>query len=171
MSQEKDKLLAHSLADFFNDPLHQNVLIQILDASRDRHVSLRLVDWICTTYSKEHRMLFPKSDGSIVDIHSSYKSHLRSYGKSRFDIFRRGKKTTMKCGDKELETTLAQLNFIRWLINHQVVDYLETHREELMHLQKQDTNDENPGESSSKKPTKRKKGYHLSNLQARVIFE
>jgi len=172
MPQQKDSLLLASLGEYFKNPLHNAFLKQILDSSRQNHVSLRLIDWICTTYSKQHRMLFAKSDGSIVDIHNSYKAHLRSYGKSRFDIFRRCKKTTIKCGEHEVETTLAQLNFIRWLINNQVVQYLEEHRDQLMLLQKQELQQSNEGqEETSRKKPKKKRGYHLSNLQARVIFD
>lgn len=173
MTQQKDALLSQSLAQYFEDPLHGRLLVQILDSTRPEHVSLRLIDWVCTTYSKQHRMLFARSNGSIVDIHNSYKSHLRSHGKTRFDIFRRGQKMTTKVGDTEVETTLAQLNFIRWLISHDVIWFLEEHRSALMDLQKEEmqkpVKDESP--VGEKKPTKRKKGYHFSQLQARVSFD
>jgi hypothetical protein len=125
---QKDALLQQSLEQFFSDPLHAVHLKNTLDPSRERHISLRLIDWICTTYSKKHRLLFARPNGSIVDIHSSYKSHLRSFGKNRFDIFRRGKKITIPVDGGTIETTLAQLNFIRWLINHDVLTYLEENK-------------------------------------------
>ena len=163
---EKDALLLRSLRHFFGDPLHGAMLKRTLDPTRDQHVSLRLIDWICTTYSKQHRLLFARSNGSVVDIHSSYKSHLRSYGKSRFDIFRRGKKISINVDGEVIETTIAQLNFIRWLINHDVLAYLEENKEKMIELHAQ-----TPEKDSSGKKTKRKKGYHMSNLNARVVFD
>lgn len=165
---EKDALLLRSLQHFFSDPLHGAMLKNTLDSSRDNHVSLRLIDWICTTYSKQHRLLFARSNGSIVDIHSSYKSHLRSFGKGRFDIFRRGKKINIDVAGTNIQTTLAQLNFIRWLINHDVLTYLEENRERMVEMQKESQHPET--EAEGPKP-KKKKGYHMSKLAARVVFD
>lgn len=164
---QKDALLKQSLEQFFSDPLHAVHLKNTLDPSRERHISLRLIDWICTTYSKKHRLLFARPNGSIVDIHSSYKSHLRSFGKNRFDIFRRGKKITIPVDGGTIETTLAQLNFIRWLINHDVLTYLEENKARLLELQKESTQ---PRDTDGQKQP-RKKGFHMSQLNARVVFE
>ena len=165
---EKDALLLHSLKNFFSDPLHATMLKKTLDPSREQHISLRLIDWICTTHSKQHRILFARPTGSIVDIHSSFKSHLRSYGKNRFDIFRRGQKISIDVDGQTIETTLAQLNFIRWLINHDVLVYMEDNKEKMieLHAQEKGTNTDTTG-----KKTKRKKGYHMSQLNARVVFD
>lgn len=164
---EKDALLYRSLEQFFSDPLHAVHLKNTLDPTRERHISLRLIDWICTTYSKQHRLLFARPNGSIMDIHSSYKSHLRSFGKNRFDIFRRGKKISIRVDGDTIETTLAQLNFIRWLINHDVLTYLEENKTRLMDMQK---DAQKPRDENEQKPSK-KKGYHMTHLNARVVFE
>lgn len=169
MTEMKDALLLQSLRHFFGDPLHGAMLKRTLDSTRDQHVSLRLIDWICTTYSKQHRLLFAKSNGSVIDIHSSYKSHLRSYGKSRFDIFRRGTKLTIDVDGETIETTIAQLNFIRWLVTHDVLVYLEENKDRLLEMQRESQKKEEDADGD-KKP-KRKRGYHMSKLNARVVFD
>jgi len=115
--------------------------------------------------------MFARSNGSVVDIHSSYKSHLRSFGKSRFDIFRRGKKITIPVDGVDIETTLAQLNFIRWLINHDVLVYLEENKDRLLELQKDAQTTESTEANGEKKKVKRRKGYHMTNLTTRVVFD
>jgi len=169
---EKDKMLLRSLKEFFSDPMHAAILRKTLDPKRSEHISLRLVDWICTTYSKQHRLLFARSNGSgVVDIHASYKSHLRSFGKSRFDVFRRGQKIELQMGGGDpLETTIAQLNFFRWLITHDVLVYLEENKEKILDLQKA-SQASGEQENGSKTKEKKKKGYHMSQLQARVVFD
>lgn len=167
---DRDALLLRSLQHFFADPMHGAMLKRTLDSSRDAHISLRLIDWICTTYSKQNRLLFARSNGSVVDIHSSYKSHLRSFGKGRFDIFRRGKKIEIDVNGATIQTTLAQLNFIRWLINHDVLTYLEENKEKMVEMQKESQQPE--GEDTEEKPkAKKKKGYHMSQITARVVFD
>lgn len=168
----KDKMLMQSLKEFFSDPMHATILRRTLDPKRSGHISLRLIDWICTTYSKQHRLLFARSNGTgVVDIHSSYKSHLRSFGKNRFDVFRRGEKFTLSLGeDDHIETTIAQLNFFRWLITHDVLVYLEENKDKIVELQKAS---QQPQEEKGPLKTKEKKkrGYHMSRIQARVVFD
>lgn len=170
---EKDRMLLQSLKDFFSDPIHSSILKRTLDPKRSEHISLRLIDWICTTYSKHHRLLFARSNGTgIIDIHASYKSHLRSFGKNRFDVFRRGQKLEISIspGEPPIETTIAQLNFFRWLITHDVLVYLEENKEKILDIQKttQKQHDDNDPPSKEKK---KKKGFHMSRLQTRVVFD
>lgn len=62
-------------------------------------VSLRLLDWLVTNYAKEHKVYYmntcqegmAKADDPF-DVHTSYRSWLKSYRKTNFDPFRRGKR-------------------------------------------------------------------------------
>ncbi|BBI30562.1 hypothetical protein QKT49_gp201 [Acanthamoeba castellanii medusavirus] len=67
-------------------------------------VSLRLLDWLVTNYAKEHRVYYMNTceEGTAAaaaaaaadpfDVHTSYRSWLKSYRKTNFDPFRRGKR-------------------------------------------------------------------------------
>lgn len=71
-----------------------------------------------------------------------------------------------------IQTTLAQLNFIRWLINHDVLVYLEENRDKILEIQKSSQHPSSPtGSEGTPSGKKKKKGYHMTNLEARVVFD
>jgi hypothetical protein len=68
-------------------------------------VSLRLLDWLVTNYAKEHGVRYmvssialanKKSIGAIreepFNVHTAYRSSLKTYRKTNFDPFRRGER-------------------------------------------------------------------------------
>jgi len=108
-------------------------------------ISLRLLDWLVTNYSKENDIHYPlkKKNGGKknFNVWLDYKNQLKAYSKRAFDPFcRRGRifyniKTneivTIDNNNKEhyencqdgFITTVGQLNFFRWALTHRVVDY------------------------------------------------
>jgi len=160
----KDELLLQSLRTFYSDPKHANEARRLLGSGSK--ISLRVIDWLVTTHSKSHRIFCMLDNGSVFDIHSSYKAQLRSFSKQRFDIFRRGDRLEFALGDEEVETTLAQLTFIRWLIRFNIVRYYEEHADEIEHaLHNQ------PDKQARKEGKLSKRSCHTASIQARVIFE
>jgi hypothetical protein len=159
---QKETLLYASLKKFFKDPQHAERLKAILGP--ETTISLRVLDWLTTTYSKRNRLFFVAENGQLIDVHASYKSHLRSFSKTYFDIFRRGdEKITFdtEC-DFTCETTLAQLNFCRWLIKYDVLTYYENNLDKL------------GGDQHRKAPPgskKKKKACHSSAVQSRLVFD
>lgn len=161
----KDKLLLQSLRTFYDDPNNANEAKRLLGSKSK--ISLRVIDWLVTTHAKRHRIFCMLDNGSVFDIHSSYKAQLRSFSKQRFDIFRRGQRITFTLGDEDVETTLAQLTFVRWLIRNNIIRYYEEHSREIEHaLQGQPDKD---GLKEEKKRSKR--SCHTAAIQARVIFD
>lgn len=91
-------------------------------------ISLRVLDWFATKYSRKKLYVKEKNIGNEFDIYISYKSELKSYKKEHFDPFRRQEKFYHYFDDEKklrLYTTLGQLNFFKWAISNGVVSYVE----------------------------------------------
>ena len=104
-------------------------------------LSLRLLDWLVTNYSKKYNIIYPlyKSNGDTVyfNIYLDYKNQLKAYSKKYFDPFCRQSRiiidmNTLKwkeytsgyeTRDKEIITTVGQLNFFRWVLENKIYDY------------------------------------------------
>lgn len=102
------------------------------------NISLRVLDWVVTRYSKKQIdydvkncdindfFVKDKSTGEIFDIHISYKAQLKSYKKRYFDPFKRRKKFTYSFHNgKTLLTTLGQLNFFKWAITTEIITFVD----------------------------------------------
>ena len=86
-------------------------------------VSIRLMDWLVTNYSKQHKVVYTYTKDSIqriFDLHMEYKMTLDSYGRPLFDPFRRGPRITFNLGDETYTTTIGQMLFYHWAVTHEV---------------------------------------------------
>jgi hypothetical protein len=115
-----DKFLLNSLNEFFEEGDHRQVMSNIL---KNRTLSLRVLDWYVSNYSKKRNIFFLSKEGKHFNIYLEYKASLKSYSKKYFDPFCRGPRVQFKDHTgKEFSTTVAQLNFFRWAIKSGVVD-------------------------------------------------
>ena len=60
--------------------------------SKDKKISLRLIDWFVTNYCKKNKIIIEKNINNkkeFINIYNSYKSNLRAFSKQLFDPFRR----------------------------------------------------------------------------------
>ena len=78
-------------------------------------------------------MTYKTCDGKIFSVHVAYKSSLDGYSKKLFDPFCRADKITYTIPGttNEIHTTVAQLNFIRWCIKNNIIDYIKDHKLQL----------------------------------------
>ena len=105
----------------------------------DKKISLRIIDWFVTNYSKKFNVFYeiyetPKgeltfeSDGNElskqINIFHAYKSQLKSYSKKKFDPFCRKERINFECNEMNLETTIGQLNFFKWSIDNLILEYI-----------------------------------------------
>lgn len=93
-------------------------------------VSIRLMDWLVTNYSKEQKVLYTWTSGNIeriFDLHYEYKMTLDRYGRPFFDPFRRGNRVFFKVENDRYETTIGQLIFWVWAESHGVISYCSEH--------------------------------------------
>jgi len=86
-----------------------------------------------TNYSKKNNTSYTTKDGKFFTVHCAYKSSLDGYSKKLFDPFCRSQKFgyTVPGTSHEIQTTLAQLNFIKWCIKNNVIDYISDNRQAL----------------------------------------
>ena len=134
----KNELLMEKITNFYNIEENKNTLINILN--NKYNVSLRIIDWFVTNYSKKYDTIY---DINILDdnitldhgkyskqfnVFRSYKAQLKSFSKRNFDPFcRRNRIDYMVPSDNvdiKINTTIGQLNFFRWAIDNLVIEYI-----------------------------------------------
>ncbi len=129
------ELCYYSMIDkFFKDCAQNNItnMIDIIEGNSD--ISLRILDWYVTKYSKK-RIYYGNTDTETFDVRLSYQSQLKSYKKRHFDPFRRRKKFVYYFkNNKSISTTIGQLNFFKWAISYNVISYVEKN---LKHISKE----------------------------------
>lgn len=123
----KSDILLTSIDQFYSNPTHREKLLSILQ--KKSHISLRNIEWFITNYSRKNHTHYD-IDGKPFVVHSAYKSSLDGFSKAFFDPFARSSKIAYKVPgtDEEISTTVAQLNFLRWVIRTKLLDYMETNR-------------------------------------------
>ena len=112
-------------------------LTQITVLDKSTGISLRNLEWFITNYAKKNNTSYKTNDGKLFTVHCAYKSSLDGYSKKLFDPFCRSEKFTYKIPSTshEIQTTLAQLNFIKWCIKNNIIDYISDNKKYLFNKQ------------------------------------
>lgn len=142
MDKDKDKggsrsneLLMASLSKYYASKANIARILPIINGESD--VSLRLIDWFITNYSKKnHTIITRKLSNNIVhlNVYLSYRSQLKSYSKAYFDPFRRRDRITFFYDEASyIETTIGQLNMFRWILQSDILEYISEHKDEIEH--------------------------------------
>lgn len=127
-----DELVMIALQRFFNEPTHSDALWDQLGEKSKQSISLRIIDWFVTNYSKKNAVHFPLDDKHVCIVWQEYKQKLRGYSKQRFDPFCRHSRIRFHLGpDRSIVTTVGQLNFFRWAIENRVLEYIREHKAEI----------------------------------------
>ena len=131
----KSGILLTSINIFYDNEKNRTKLITVLDKSTG--ISLRNLEWFITNYAKKHNTSYKTNDGKLFTVHCAYKSSLDGYSKKLFDPFCRSEKFTYKIPSTshEIQTTLAQLNFIKWCIKNNIIDYISDNKKYLFNKQ------------------------------------
>ena len=125
-----NELLLLSLSNFYKDNTVK--LLSILPIIyKSSHISLRLIDWFVTNYSKRYNIVLSKhnvhhKNSEYFNVYSSYRSQLKAFKKIQFDPFRRRERIDFYYKEDEyIETTIGQLNFFRWFVENKLLEYVE----------------------------------------------
>jgi hypothetical protein len=170
-------ILLQSLQEFYN---HERHVTKFLDIIKGNKISLRIIDWFVTNYSKKYNIFYDiyetehgkhtlVSDNNIFmkqfNIYNAYKSQLKSYNKKKFDPFCRKIRISYEFTTNDnIETTVGQLNFFRWAIDNLVIDYIYKHYDLIEEdMNKYSTN-------IKKKSNQRKKRQELSKSASRGLL-
>jgi len=127
ISSKKD-LLMQSLINFFTNRDNLDLVIPIITGKSN--ISLRILDWFVTNYSKKnnihYQIILNKKIKNFI-VYLDYKSQLKAYSKRQFDPFcRRERISFIDHDNNELITTVGQLNFFRWGIENNILEYIKT---------------------------------------------
>ena len=123
----ENNLLYISLQKYYSEKNKLDVLLKYLKYEK---ISLRIIDWFVTNYSKKYDTIYYIDDKQFNVFHS-YKSQLKSYSKRYFDPFCRRNRVNFICNNIEISTTIGQLNFFRWAINNLVIEYIILNYEDI----------------------------------------
>ena len=114
----QNSLLLKKLLEFYNKDGNMEKILPIING--ESTISLRLVDWFATNYSKKYYTVYLLKDSYGVEkrfkVYIDYKLKLKAYSKKRFDPFCRWDRITIPYkNDCVIQTTIGQLNFFKWV--------------------------------------------------------
>ena len=143
----QNSLLLNKLSVFYNENNNMEKILPIINGQSP--LSLRLIDWFATNYSKKNYVVYniKKRNGEErrFKVYIDYKLKLKAYSKKRFDPFCRWERINIPYKENmEIQTTIGQLNFFRWALENKILDYVEKNLESI-------NNDMNKRNSTSKK--------------------
>ena len=126
-----ESVLMKALVDHFMGRPDELELLRAVLRGKVRGVSLRLLDYLVTNFSRSKNTVYKTAKGETVHLYREYKSQLRGYSKRQFDPFARRERVLVDFPGGAIETTMAQLNFFRWAFNRGVVDYAAENASEI----------------------------------------
>jgi hypothetical protein len=139
----QNHLLLKNLLKFYEQGNNLDTMLKIINGHSN--ISLRIIDWFATNYAKKFYTVYTiKNALRRFKVYVDYKLKLKAYSKKRFDPFCRWDRITIPYKDGTfIQTTIGQLNFFKWAIENDVVNYIEENYQTI-------ENDMNSRNSTSK---------------------
>tara|TARA_Y100000389_G_C17422238_1_gene497411 strand:+ start:82 stop:606 length:525 start_codon:yes stop_codon:yes gene_type:complete len=135
MNNKSCELLILSLTRYYKKHIH---LIEKITPiiKKSSGISLRLIDWFVTNYCKKNNIILLKTISNkkkeYFNIYSNYRAQLKAFKKLQFDPFRRRERIDFYYNETDyIETTIGQLNFFRWFLENNILDYVIEHAHEI----------------------------------------
>jgi hypothetical protein len=124
------EVLLNSINNFYTSASNADTLKSLVH-SKDGGISLRSLEYFITNYAKKTNVSYTTPDGRIFTVHCSYKSSLDGYSKKLFDPFARAHKFeyTLPATGETIVTTVAQLNFIKWVIQNDIIRHVKNFKD------------------------------------------
>ena len=171
----QDNLLRQTLDVFYDNPDNMRQMTDVITGNSD--ISLRIVDWFITNYSKKYYTTYNISEPANrrFRVYNDYKLKLKSYSKRRFDPFCRWNRIEVPYDtDRCMETTIGQMNFFKWIIEHGILDYIHAHYDEIeadMHARNTSVSNRKAGPSESRTRKKRREisAFAGKNIQKEAV--
>ena len=143
LNKSSDLLKRKILKFYRDDPTNIEKMADIVN--KNTIYSLRILEWFCNNYSKKKNIIYTILGKTDFNVYLSYKAHLDSYQKKKFDPFKRDHQGYAKFNiyydnkgqvwdDPSLvktkkvsviETTVGQLNFLKWCIENNILEYVK----------------------------------------------
>ena len=147
----KQNLILEKLKLFYEDKSNIRQFLEVVNSSSK--VSLRIIDWFVTNYSKKKFVVIPvkkelyimgdkignktkKKTTKVVEqdinVFLNYKAQLKSFSKRQFDPFCRRERISFKYNESDsIITTVGQLNFFKWAIENDILIYIKDNLSEI----------------------------------------
>jgi hypothetical protein len=125
----KPELVIASLQRFYaHHPEIDKVLTYL---NGEAPLSLRIIDWFVTKYSRKSFVRYPLNGQEFL-VYLSYKGQLKAYSKQYFDPNCRRERIMFTIPNHApFMTTIGKLNFFRWALESNILEYMEAHEEEI----------------------------------------
>jgi hypothetical protein len=137
LSLEEKHLIDNLIKNFYSNRSNLEIVENILTFKVSESISLRVLDHFPNNFARVNNTMI-----NGVRIYSDYKNTLKGYQKKQFDPFCRGRSiklykadlsyevydgppTSEKVTDEYIITTLRQLNFFKWCIERNIIEYVE----------------------------------------------
>ena len=174
----KQDILMDSLKEFYLD---ENNLQKLLDIVKNKSkLSLRIIDWFVTNYAKKNNTrlvsnYIDNNDTGCLNVKQflvflNYKSQLKAYTKKQFDPFCRRQRINFYYHPTDRETyvvsTVGQLNFFRWAIKNNVINYIE---DNLKSIERDMNSSIRKAYNNKKSPGERRRRQELSISATKTI--
>jgi len=144
----QNDLLLSNLMKYYKDKTALMRIITIING--ESNISLRIVDWFVTNYSKQNFITYDVVENGNTrrfKVFNDYKLKLKAYSKKRFDPFCRWDRISIPYDNSlHMETTIGQLNFFKWALQNNIIDYIEGHYNDI----EQDMNNRNTSSKITK---------------------
>ncbi len=132
--QTQNSLLLNNLMGYYKENNNLDKILKIING--ESQVSLRLIDWFATNYSKKFFTVYMLKNSQGEEyrfkVYIDYKLKLKAYSKKRFDPFCRWDRINIPyTNDTYVQTTIGQLNFFRWVLENKILDYIVKHYDEI----------------------------------------
>lgn len=125
----KPELIVASLQRFYATYPDMSKVMPYLIGEAE--ISLRVIDWFVTKYSRKNFTSYDLNGQRFV-VYKSYKGQLDAYNKQYFDTNCRRERIQFAIKDyPPFVTTIGKLNFFRWALETNLLEYLEANKETL----------------------------------------
>jgi hypothetical protein len=149
----KQELIISSLQRFYGGRTDLDEIVDLLKGTSE--VSLRLIDWFVTNYSKAHSTSYILNGQEFV-VYMNYKNQLKAYSKKLFDPFCRRERISFQIpGHEAFLTTVGKLNFFRWALEKGILDYIKGHQTEIEKQMNQAMREQTKARSTASQPSTR----------------
>ena len=98
----------------------------------ENKIKIIIIEYFITNYSKKHQIIIKISENDFFYINDEYKNQLKSFNKKFFDPYKRNNKFELEHNKHIVITTVGQMNFFKWAIENQIMDYIEEHYKDII---------------------------------------
>ena len=127
----QNDLLLGKLLEYYKETNNLDKMLDIINGNS--RISLRIVDWFATNYAKKFFTVYQLNNKKErFKVYTDYKLKLKAYSKRRFDPFCRWERINIPYKtDNCIQTTIGQLNFFKWALENQVIEYIENNYQQI----------------------------------------